>query len=195
MTLTIPPGFAQVAYEWTLSGDPEPMIVTLGADVSEFNGNFVNAAATYRDRFTSAFTSAGMSNEWTFRGVVMRVGQDVGPPVIVESRSSLNGSNAATHLPNNCTALVRKQTNRGGRTGRGRMFLPAWCLPEAQVDGRGMLHEDLLTALQANVDQWLEGLQTVLLHNDAAPGGVQPSPITNFIVDSQIATQRRRMRS
>ena len=195
MALVIPVGYAQVAYRWLLGGDPEPMISTTAVTVSGEGGDYVGLGEDLNTEFSDAIGVDGMSNEWVYLGVILRVGQDGGEALVVEVPRSDQGAVDAGMLPNNCAILVRKITARGGRSGRGRMFLPPFSLIEDEVDGRGVLEPTFLEGTQTNIDAWLGGAHPkYLLHDETAPGGTVPDPITQHIVDRRIASQRRRLR-
>lgn len=101
--------------------------------------------------------------------------------------------------PPNVAALLRKRTDRPGRGGRGRMYLP-WCFDESAVNALGRLDGAVIAALDDAGETWLAsgaaGLQeVVLLHNIGTPGGTTPTVINAIVPDTQIATQRRRNRA
>jgi hypothetical protein len=91
-------------------------------------------------------------------------------------------------------ALIRKTTPFGGRTGKGRMFLPG--LAEAVTDNGGTLTTTYRNDLQASVTAWLnfhstQGLPIHLLHGDPL---LNPFVVSAMEVQSLVATQRRRIR-
>lgn len=194
MTLVIPPGFAQVAYRFTLAGDAEEMISTVGIDLDGITGLPAGAATAAMDAFVLGFPAAAWSTAWTVRGCTVYIGQDGGPPVIVEHVTDVVGVTTMNTCPQNCAVLVRKQTGLGGRAGRGRMFLPPFALDEGNVSPNGLLDSDFRNDTQDSMDAWMGGLTPVLLHDSLTPGAPAPTPITNVIVDPRIATQRRRLR-
>lgn len=194
MALVIPVGFAQVAYRFTLAGDPEEMITTVGIDLDGIAGLPSGAATAAMDAFAEGYSGAAWSTAWTVRGCTVYIGQDGGPPVIVEHVSDIVGVTTMATPPQNCAVLVRKQTGLGGRSGRGRMFIPPFALNEGNVTANGMLDPDFRSDTQTAVDAWMGELNPVLLHDSATPGSPAPTPITSFVVDPRIATQRRRLR-
>ena len=84
-----------------------------------------------------------------------RVGQAGGGPPPSRVSRWRRGSGGAEKRPQNCAALIKKQTNRAGRSGRGRMFLPA-VLDEAQVSQTGIISPLQLADLQPRSDTFLE---------------------------------------
>lgn len=204
MTVVIAEGFAQVSIKMRNAGDPDPWYVVFGVDTNASTESpetlateiFVTFAAYWANRFSTATA---------IESAILRTGSGTGATVAESSLPAVNGSSTAAKLPQNCALLVRKNTSRGGRTGRGRMFVPN-VLREGDVDDVGVLQSSFRTELQNTASGWLQSMagggdaaQTtptpmVLLHNVGAPGGTVPTPVTSLTVDSVISTQRRRLR-
>lgn len=96
-------------------------------------------------------------------------------------------------------AIFKKQTNRVGRPGRGRMFVP-WAGDRDDVDEAGRWTNTWLDDLAIAAVNLLDNLQTidasmVILHDEDVPGSTDPSTVTNLLADPQTGTQRRRNRS
>lgn len=191
MTLLIPTGFAQAAWRFTLTGDPEPMITTIGLDVSA--GSVQAAADDFADLWLSQFPASNMAAGWTYLGATLRVGTG-GAPLIVEAPRNVAGTGGGASLPNNCALLIKKRTGLGGRSGRGRMFVPMTSVGEDNVSPNGVITPAVVTSLQTAWDALKNGMVPFLLHDDLSPV-TTPTPITSLVVDGRIATQRRRMRS
>lgn len=204
MSVVIPPGFAQVGIQWRNSGDPEPWYTTYGIDVSDSGGDW-GPVATLQSNFAYTAFGAHMSNTTTLSVVVLRIGQDGGDPLTLNFPINAQCGSAAAKLPQNCAALVDKQTNRSGRTGKGRMFLPSF-LDEASVDNVGVVAGPYRNTRQTAIDQGFGLLlsgndpQTtaptpmVLLHNEGVPQGTAPTPVNSIVLQNLISTQRRRLR-
>lgn len=193
MTLVIPPGYAQVAWRFSLVDDPEPMITTCGAAVSGFGGG-QDAADSLADLFCpTAFTAAGISISYVYLGARLAVGQDGGPPVIFEAVRSIAGSASAATVPQNCAFLVRKTTGTGGRSGRGRMFMPPFATGEDAVSAAGVLSLAAAEFIQGEIDTLFGGFSPYLLH-DSSGTDTTPTPVTAMTLERQLATQRRRLR-
>ncbi len=100
--------------------------------------------------------------------------------------------------PNNTAILVQKRTSRGGRKGRGRMYLPPASLHEPNVGATGDITGVTLTAHQTWADEVLAAMDLasqpmVLLHSEEA-GAIAPDPVTSLSVQPKVATQRTRLR-
>lgn len=200
MALIIPPGYSHIAFELDLAGDNEPMYTTIGVD----NGGV--AVDTIPDLLFQAFALEVMPRitlGYTLVRATAYVGQDGAPPLVIDSTlANVVGGLAAEALPQNCAMLVRKRTDASGRRGRGRMYWPG--VHEAQVSPTGVLTEGYLADQQLAATGFYNRLTDgvdqaptppVVLHRSEGIGVEPlPTPITTLIVDSVIATQRRRLR-
>lgn len=205
--LVIPPGFAQVSLKISLTGDPETIYMTHGIDLSDAGGDIPGVLARIDDAFMDTPSPRGvMASVYKYLGARLAIGQDGGPPVIAESSQSAAGGYGGAPLPQNCALLVKKRTGLAGREGRGRIYQPG--IPENQVDAVGALDSTALadgtaawsgylSALSAAAGGAISGppVPMVLLHTDPQAGVTPgPTPVTSLVVDSRIATQRRRLR-
>jgi hypothetical protein len=199
MTLLIPPGFAQAAFRYSLIGDPQIMVTTLGFDLNSYGGDFEAAATDIRDGWAAGVgDEIAIGNQWSWVDVVLRIGQDGGPPAVVTRVANVVGADSTGHLPQNNTLLIHKTTLLGGRRGRGRMYLPSAHLPESAANDAGVLPDVISSGYTTLMEQsrvaWdADGAEPVLLH-DAGVGAAAPTSITSFACDRMIATQRRRLR-
>ena len=212
MALLIPPGFAQVSIYMALTGDPDPMICTIGIDISDAAGDFQACAKVVEYAWANTGTLPGPRTEqapdYTTTVIKLAVGQDGGPPIIVEEPVNVAGTGSAGTMPQNCAVLVRKNTNLGGREGRGRMYVPG--LRETDVSPAGAITGAVVTAWQTKFNNFFNNLVNpppgtgvtsdpscppVILHTVPQLGLTPPpTPIVGFTVDPVIATQRRRLR-
>lgn len=99
-------------------------------------------------------------------------------------------------VPPNVSMLLQKQTDNGGRSGRGRMYQPG--LPESKIDQQGIwdttLRSDIEGAWETfRAEMVSSDLPCVVLHGPGAPLSI-PSTITNIAGAALAATQRRRLR-
>lgn len=196
MAVVIPPGFAQVAYRFLVLGDPDEMLTTCGVSMTGL-GDGVAAASTLSNEWLAAWGAIGRSPSYTFKGVYLAVGQDGGPPARFSAEASSIGTGVQLPPPNNCAILIRKRTNLGGRRNRGRLYLPPYPLGEDNVDASGAINEAQRASLAITVNNWLgTPARGVILHDAVLAPGVTPvpTPITQYVVQGRLATQRRRMR-
>jgi hypothetical protein len=137
-----------------------------------------------------------MLQPWTFVGVTCYLQDDPGQVIgeFVDPITATSGS--ATSLPTNCAFLVHKNTTESGRQGKGRMYLPAFPLGEADVNNTGTITANF-SAVQTRLDNFYdyltttESLEVRLFHTTPRAS----TPIDSFSLDTRIATQRRRMRN
>jgi hypothetical protein len=196
MALIIPAGFGQIAYRFSLTNDPDEMIVTVGVNVLFGAPGPQETVDLKADQFMAGFTAAGLYVGWTFLGCVLRTDNSGGGSAIFEAPRNMTGTAVGETPPQNCCVLVRKNTAGAGRRNRGRMYLPPFGLAEGDVSKSGMISSALVPTLQSQVTNGFMGDDMVILHDSVAtntPPG-DPTPITGFVVDNRIATQRRRLR-
>lgn len=203
MSLIIPPGYAQLVLSYLTTGDAEPQVNTLGLDISAASGDG-------QDIVDKAFTAWGATvmvnvcNSTRLTHATLYVGQDGGPPTVFDSvGAAVVGSVTNAALPPNCAWLVRKRTDLAGRRGRGRVYVPG--IAETAVDAAGIITgswvSDMNTAFANFVDDLEDAgvppgvLTPVILHRSEG-AGVEPvpTPVTTFVTEAKIATQRRRLR-
>lgn len=196
MALIIPNGFVQISLPITHAGLARQAFITYGAEVGS-----LGASPGELDEHLDAWMAEITSDSNLIMGPVLgRFGVAAGEPLAMTGTSSANGGSAANRLPSNAAVLVVKQTARGGRRGRGRMYVP-WRAEEANVDELGVIDAGNVTGMGAEFDAFLSALETgsrsmVLLHDAdgvTAPGS--PDVVTRLLVQPVIATQRRRLRS
>lgn len=203
MALIIPPGFLHAVYELALAGDSEAIVTTCGHEIDSASGATAEDSA---DDLFGAFATTVMQwtpNVYTLTGVTTYIGQDGGPPVVVTSSATpVVGASTQAALPQNCSYLVRKRTDLAGKRGRGRFYMPG--PQEAQVDAAGNIEASALGFVQGGWDDFYAELATtvgnrlyppVVLHRSEGEGTEPPpTPITAFVVEGRIATQRSRLR-
>lgn len=92
------------------------------------------------------------------------------------------------------SVLVQKITNTGGRSGKGRMFLP-WAVTETQINDYGQIDNERLTELQGAMDDFQDAIRAADLEIALLAGDdLNANVVTQLKVQATIATQRRRQR-
>lgn len=210
MTVYVPVNHGTVIHSISLLGDPEPMAVTFGIFAVTASDPLIDVAvpaltAELHDAFGD-IVMPFLSTEATLTQTeVAFVNPSSNIPVLgVDSTPRVGGTSGAM-LPQNSALLVHKRSAAPGRIGRGRLYLPS-CLREAQVDNKGIIAALEVSGLQTPISSWLTRVA-----NNTAPAGVDkdmvilhtvtpanpaltPTVVTSLVVDSLIATQRRRLR-
>lgn len=196
MSLIIPAGYGQATFVHQCAGVTKESVWTIGFKELSFTSAAESAENAY-NHFTTGdvwYNPDNFSNQWTFLGVRVTyvtesgifTGQFLDPVV---------GGNSLAPVPINSAILVRKNTALGGRKYRGRMFVPPFTPAEANVTASGVIGDSqrnsIQTTLNTATDAWNGTDVTLyLLHSDST----LPTEITSLAVQSQLATQRRRMR-
>jgi hypothetical protein len=198
----IPPGYADISLELRLATMARSAFITFGVSCSGVPADQVAQEAMEPWFLPGSSMNSQLDNGVVVVGCTARVGQDGGEALVSYAESGATGGATLTSLPANCAVLIHKRTARGGRRGRGRIFLP-WTIGET-FEESGLLNSATKTTLQTAANVWLANLSAnsvpmVLLHSASAPGVDEPttpgSPnaVTSLIVDSLIGSQRRRL--
>jgi hypothetical protein len=200
--MTTPSGYGQVSMQLTLTGFQRSAYVTFGIDPADTDplaiAGAINTAASAANSFTSQ-----MDGSVTLTKIRVSLGTDGGEDLVGELAGTTVGGRIRTSLPPNCALLVHKTSARGGRRGRGRMYLP-WFVDETECDEAGVILPASVTQYQTSMNTFRGALSTggnpmVLLHQPSEPGTVHPTTpgppnvVTGLVVDRIIATQRRRL--
>lgn len=192
----IPEGFAQINYVFGLTGDNEEMMVTdgLGLNATESTDDLaiVNAAfAAFQTRFKAFFYSA-----YTIKRADARLNRGAGIISVSSSATPVAGTGSSQPLPQNCAYLIHKQTAAGGRSGKGRWYMPS--AAEGVVDSVGNIDSATITAMNTACAGYISDMgaiigvdSTFLLHSLV---GDIPNAVVSMVLDGKIATQRRRLR-
>ncbi len=202
MALVIPDGFGQVLVNVKCLGDADPYVVTWGCTIDEV----LEPQAIVDQIKVAVFTNMKPLLDVTYSlgPVTLRV-PAVGEflETYVNTTVETGSGTVSQNLPQNCAVLVHKRTNRGGRSGRGRFYMPG--VTGEEVNEIGELSTDYRTDYQTRMDALLEDLDDDaafggaapgmwLLHDSLSPGSESPTKVRNLQVDPVIATQRRRLR-
>jgi hypothetical protein len=171
-------------------------VVVLGydctCDVADLEDWLDNCLSVFNDNFGDALDSQVTLGP--ARGRMRPPG--VVDPIIASGSTTYSDGTTSNVAPSNCAVLFQKRTARGGRKGRGRMYLP-WAVGEGQVTDTGILDPALVSSYNTRASDWLDtGVFTSddhlrLLHTDLADG--VSNVITSITCDSRLATQRRRL--
>lgn len=192
--MIIPDGFGQVNLMFTGIAVPTGAEVTFGL---EYGVPFT--AAEVADAVATAVDESDLLGVMTTAITLSNIHVKSGPNLTGASADlsqAVTGAFGENAVPPNTSMIVRKLTSAGGRSGRGRLFLPG--LREDQVNGSGQWDSTLVEAvtgcwetIRTELDE--ANLNTVLLHGADAPISI-PTLITSFAADATAATQRQRLR-
>lgn len=224
MPLTIPAGMGIASVRMRYGQDPEEMVCTLGVRTPE-----APLGVAHAQRVLAAW------NFWIrplqddsigIIGVTIRARDDGGGDFVYDAlvAAPTSGGTVGAGLPSNCAVLVHKSTNRAGRRGRGRFYVPG--INEGAIDEVGLLTAAGVNAWNTALAGFLDMLDgpggagppaqaaviPVVFHNNATSStrtvvggtttvvttqgaaGPAPDDVILLTADSRIATQRRRLR-
>lgn len=198
MGIIIPEGYSNCSFIFTCLGSVKEKVTSLGVISLDLVQPTAADIADQMQAIWSAsgrpFAAASMTNDYTFKGCSVTQTVD-GFPVVGTELVDVVGTVNSDSPPSNTAVIVKKVTAAGGRKNRGRMFVPPAGLGEASIDSSGFYGSGTQAAFQALyttaiVAMVAADLAPFLFHSDAT----DPTPITALSVESQVATQRRRMR-
>lgn len=194
--MPIPMGYAGISLYYQLGGYIRPAVVTFGVQTGDKGADEISADVV------QSFSSAGSLKSRLDTNVIMNrvrvaVGTSTGEDIVSDLGYNVPGDLAGYAQPPNVAILVHKQSNRGGRRGRGRLFLP-WSISQGHVLESGQIEEPHWTNLKNACTAFFTKLQTeeipmVLLHQEGKTTAGAPDLVTGLRVDARIATQRRRL--
>lgn len=197
MSVIVPPDFAQGSVLWRLDGDPETMVTTIGLYHDSDPWDETNAEDLY-DAFTTSLSEGLFATGYTIIGAVVAITVDVDDPPTVFSFYSDSPweADGGDGLPQNNAYLIHKNTTVGGRAGKGRMYFPGVC--EDRCDTKGVLADATRTELTTEMAAVAahansHDLFFCLFHSETSPIG-EPTPLSSFVCDPMISTQRTRLR-
>jgi len=200
MGVVVPVGFAQVSMQFFLTGDAEAMVATVGVDCGTEDNPTTIADEVWTNLTSSgtAYAASSMSDLYTVGPFVASIMTPTGPQIGTGIFSITGENDAVTPPPNNVSWLIQKRTARGGREGRGRMYIPPAELHDGNIDAVGDIFTTIHVRMQACMTGLLlaqdsDGHPLVLLHSEAT-GPLPPDPITALAAQGKVATQRTRLR-
>ena len=196
------PGFAACSYELRHALVSRSAYLTFGIDCT---GTDPAAVAT---QLRSAFTATNslytkLDANVTLLASRVSMGTDGTEDIVGINSNPVTCMSSMVGPPPNVAVLVHKRTARGGRRGRGRMYIP-WALATTDITEAGIITGTTVSGWQTAVDAWAASLAAgagplVILHRSSLPGTTKPTvagppnPVTSLTVDTLVATQRRRL--
>lgn len=185
MSYVIPLGFCRVSFDF------EPLSSTGSAPSFGFGLDSVPTSDVTDGAYDWWTVQAQelFNESCTLKRITAR--SDVG---FAERIVGQNGGAAGTFAPPQISVLVKMSSGLAGRKNRGRMYLP-FLLEDATTDEFGRISNSARDAYQGIVDalpNFCGGPDSsfVILHSDSS----DPTPVTEAVVQTQSATQRRRNR-
>ena len=193
--MIIPVLHAQANIRFTGIAIPTGAEITLGLNHELFNGDATAAAVQVLQYWTSPSIRALISSSVSIESAKVKFGPNATGQEGFHSNPIAGTGTAQTAGPG-IAYLARKNTGFGGRTGRGRLYIPG-VTETAHLEG-GMITAATVTSWNTSLETMRAGLISVglvptLLHAAGSPVTL-PRPIVSFTMDAKTATQRRRLR-
>lgn len=200
--LYVPEDHAIGRARFSLSGDPQEMVWTIGlkdefAMGADALAEHLDQAITGTDSFVTATTD--LFSGWSYLGTSVSLMTATGF-ASGEFSHVVVGSQSGETPPVNVAILVKKNTSMGGRFNRGRMYLPPYSMAEGSISKLGVLDPTQKADLQDRCDAFYGILEAdvdvdmrLLHYPRTADPTPDPTPLTSLIVDNIVATQRRRL--
>lgn len=191
-----PPGYADCSYEYRQTGLTRPAYITFGVDPTDTDPALIAGSLQAAWIATGSLKSITDSSV-TMSAVRVSLGTDGTGDLVTVLATNQVGGMASLTVPPNVAVLVHKSTSRGGRRGRGRMYLP-WSVQSTQVDEGGQIVSSQVTIITTALGVWKTQLSTlacplVLLHGPGKTALPAPDPVLSMSTDRLVATQRRRL--
>lgn len=191
--MIIPTGYAQVNYVFSGPALPRGAQVTHGVQLVSGSPLVTPSDVAVFAATNWASTLGGQQiSGVTLKEVRVKFGPNATGGDAVASPNTQGALNATGEAPQ-VAVLLRKRSAQGGRSGRGRMFVPG--APESQVQD-GNLNTGAMAAWTQEAGDFLQGWNTqqtpvVILHSVSTAG---PVIVTSMGAEQVVATQRRRIR-
>lgn len=209
MTQRIPTGYTAWSLQLSHLLLTRPSFVTGGLDTSGVDmtdsGVRTGIAAALRAIFVPAMDESVTVGPTTFR-----VGPYPPEALIHVQTTTSAGAASRQSPPPNVALLIALHTSRGGRRGRGRLYVP-WAVDRTDISEGGQVGSGSRAIWQTQIDSGIAALATngtplVVLHTfnegDAGPPvvapedpdvGGAPNEVLSATVANLISTQRRRL--
>lgn len=198
MPIIIPPGYAQVTIPFRHVSVPREAVITFGIQLASGTPASPIIANVVQTAFTDAW-STFCDSQVTIGPTRLSAGTDGTDNLAVVGTATFTGAVTSERASANTALLIRKLTARGGRRGRGRVYLP-WILAASNVVETGIIPVAGVTAAQTAANNWLSNTNSlaqieamVLLHASGNTSPGTPDPITSLSVDPVLGSQRRRL--
>jgi hypothetical protein len=189
MPTVIPAGYAQLTHRFSpVSNFGSAPAVVYGVDATLT----IDVAAACHQAFHDFWSQVG-SDDVLLASTQLKYGpNDTGP--MYEHEELLAGGLSGPIDSPSVSILIQKRSALGGRSNRGRMYLPG--IEAGLVGPDGGLSGTAVSVGQAAADAFLADIDAaigpmVILHSDLSA----PTPVTDLVLQTWAATQRRRLRA
>jgi hypothetical protein len=187
----IPVGYSQVNLKYTGSNIVGTAECTFGVTNTTPDAPSTVEAAVFTA--WDAHLKGLFTNDITLASILVKNGPNATGAFVDVSHGTVP-SGTGLVVPGQVSALMRKVTALGGRKGRGRLYHPGVFTGMLNAD-QSSIASATITAMSGGYNDFLTALNVagypiVLLHGDSTT----PTIVSSFVCESQVATQRRRVR-
>jgi hypothetical protein len=191
-----PLGYADVSIQFTRGDMTRMAYVTFGVAVGSLTmGQVVTGlVSTYAG---AGGLAAMIDNSAAITQTRVSYGTASNEDTVAVDGTNVAGTKSIIGPPPSVCLLIHKQSDRGGRRGRGRMFLPN-AIANADLAENGTLLSASVTALTTAFNLWVAKIATAnlpmaILHSPGKTAPGSPNLVTSFSIDKIVGTQRRRL--
>lgn len=179
-----------------------PAFITFGVKPTDTNPDQI-AASVYTAVTTTGSLKSIMDTDVTIGPVTVHYGIDGSEDIVGTTATTTTGGRSVSAPPPNVALLVIKRTTRGGKRGKGRIYIP-WCFSNAFIGDNGIIQSTEVVVMQTAMSAFITALTSntvpmYILHKPSDPSVEHPTTagapnlVTNLQVQSLVATQRRRL--
>lgn len=191
----IPPGFIEVTVPLRHTGLSRSAAVVFGVEDGIGGGDPDALATTIQGLFVT-HVGARIDSDVRIGPTRIAVGQDGQDPIMGFAEVDAPGGRSLDSIAPILALRVAKRTTRGGRRGRGNMYIP-WSIPDNRVNEVGTVDPAESVPWQNAMNAWRVAsaggdLSLVLLHSPGISPPGDPDYITNLTVMGTISHQVRR---
>lgn len=183
-------GYCKATLNYRITDSTEPCQNVLGFSAGDGAAATIRAVAVYVGDKWSEHIMPELADSCTLENVRVVAWNDQ----MADEPFGTDGGQVGLAAPPNVTYRVRKVSTLAGSANSGRIYLPG--VLEGQVNSGGIVASGVITALTTafgnlQTDLGTDNADMYILH--ASPA-LAPVTVQSFVMESKVATQRRRVR-
>lgn len=197
------PGYADVSLQLKHALVTRPAFITFGIKPT-LTDPVAMAASVYTAWSGGTSLKSAIDSNVTIGPTTVRFGVDGEEDHVAVDATTAVGTKGVVSITPNVAVLAVKRSSRGGRRGKGRLYLP-WAVTGSMVDESGVIQTAELGSINTTLTIFLNALNTNLvpmyiIHGKGKPttadpaglGGL-PNLVTSLQAVNLVSTQRRRL--
>lgn len=202
--IVMPAGFGIIRYLHSFAGHSATVSIRHGFQLKTSDNTAAQVAVDAVTAITAPGSLWGTLSDWSsqtsFNGVDVYL-QTAAGLTGAHGAAALSGTDSAPTEINATAPLIRVSTGLLGKQMRGRMYLPNGYISSGNVASNGLIEQSTWADRRNKILAWFAAIQLAtsfdpyLLHSQPKAPKVLPNPtaITAFVLQTSVATQRRRM--